>query len=111
MNEATTTLTRADRLDHRPVLGWQAQFVAKRRTCDPEQPAGAALGQAGFAGERNLPAPRLRAYHFRWLISWMPSLASSRSGKTFLSRAFSPSNARNRLMSCGESSPKCLRQA
>ena len=43
----------------------QAQFVAQRRACDPEQPAGAALGQAAFASERNLLAPRLRAHHFR----------------------------------------------
>src|SRR6476661_1349195 len=97
--------------DHRCVLDWQPQLVAERGAGDAEQPAGPALGQAAFASERNLLAPRLRAHHFRWLISFRTSMSRSRSASSFLSLAFSASSDLKRLTSLGASSPKCLRHA
>ena len=45
------------------------QLVAEGGTRDTEQLAGASLGQAVFASEPDLLAPRLRAHHFFALIS------------------------------------------
>src|SRR5512134_1340337 len=90
-----------ERLDQRCVLPRHAQDVAQRRARDSDQPTGAPLRQAAFAHERDLLAPRLRAHHFRRLISLSRSMSRSRSASSFLSFAFSASSVFRRLTSAG----------
>src|SRR3982751_3943729 len=87
--------------NHRCVLRGQGQLVAEGGPRDVEQPAGAALGQAVFASEPDLLAPRLRAHHFFALISLSTEMSRSRSASKRFSRAFSVSRARSRLTSAG----------
>ena len=57
------------RVEHRLVLDRQTQLVGQCGARNVEQPAGASLGQAAFASERNLLAPRLRAHPSRGLAA------------------------------------------
>src|SRR6478736_3108479 len=73
-------------VDHRSILGRQAQGVAEAGAGHREQPAGAALRQATLASERDLLAPRLRAHHFFALISLSTEMSRSRSARRRFSR-------------------------
>ena len=89
------------RLQRRRVAFGSHGAVAQRRSGNLEQLAGTPLRQAAFACERDLLAPRLRAHHFRRLISLSVSISRSRSARMRLSFAFSVSRPRRRLMSVG----------
>ena len=86
--------------------------VFKPRAGHLERLAGTPLRQAALTGERDLLAARLRAHHFRRLISFRVSISRSRSATILFNFAFSASRARRLFTSAGSSLPNfCLHRS
>src|SRR5436190_7535859 len=94
------------RLQSRRVALGAHRPVPQRRSCHFEQLASASLRQAAFTRKSHLLSTRLRAHHFRRLISLKVSISRSRSASMRFSFAFSDSSARSRLTSTGSNVPK-----